>query len=418
MRNQHQQQARYRAGQQCRNRSGISTIWVIVAVPVVMAMFVFVLDIAHIWLARTELKNALDAAALSGAQTWGNGGSTAAARGDTNDAASANTVLGSIVTLDTTTGGCTNGNVSNALNVGEIVLGAISDTGTTVIFDCNSTPSCITGTFSVDIEVNTLPAGGGDTFTTPDAFRVLNYTTTVSSPQLTSIRFLLQSGTMVNEGGGSMADNGFFDFRPGGTSDNNTGADFSGIGTPDISDTFTTFGATGGVTASPIATAGTTPTSLQINFSSFDPNAADSIQFGVDTDRVGPDGGGVEVSVADFGGHFGTGHVGASGTTDIGVTVQVTIAGQTFQGILEADLTTLDTRENRSTVTIAGTFSSGGQGFAVRTRKTIQVRSIGPTFLGLGLGPYNVSAESFAQFVCSNGPPRLVHVDSITCVCP
>lgn len=134
-----------------RNRRGISTIWMILALPAVMTMFVAVMDVGHVWLARNELKSALDAAALSTVKTWGEGGTTAQARLDGNDAMSTNTVLGVSVTLDTTDGGgggaCVNGNPSST---GEIVLGTVTGVATHT-FNCNVTPTCPGGVFGVRI---------------------------------------------------------------------------------------------------------------------------------------------------------------------------------------------------------------------------------------------------------------------------
>lgn len=123
-------------------------MWVIVVLPGIMTMFVAVVDIGHIWLARNELKNALDAAALSGIKTWGEsgGGLTTQARLDANDAMSANTILGTTTTLDTTVGACTNENVAST---GEIVFGSVTDSGATITLDCSVAPSCPADTFGI-----------------------------------------------------------------------------------------------------------------------------------------------------------------------------------------------------------------------------------------------------------------------------
>ncbi len=125
--------------QNARNRRGIATIWIILALPALTTLLVVLMDVSNVWLAKTELKNAMDAASLSGAKTWGEGGSTLQARLAVFNASNTNTVLGSVIPLDIAEGGCANGNVSST---SEIVLGSITDTGTVLQFNCNTTPNC------------------------------------------------------------------------------------------------------------------------------------------------------------------------------------------------------------------------------------------------------------------------------------
>jgi len=60
------------------SRRGSATIWLILALPVLLVLFCFTLNIAQQWLARVELENALEAAALAAVKEWGdaNGGDT------------------------------------------------------------------------------------------------------------------------------------------------------------------------------------------------------------------------------------------------------------------------------------------------------------------------------------------------------
>jgi len=121
------------------SRRGIATIWVVVAIPVITTLMIVVLDVANVWLAKSELKNAMDSGALSGVKTWGEGSSTLAARQAADRAASTNRVLGTSLTLSTVEGGCANNNLSST---GEIVLGSYVDAGTTFAFNCNVVPNC------------------------------------------------------------------------------------------------------------------------------------------------------------------------------------------------------------------------------------------------------------------------------------
>ncbi|MBC8290746.1 MAG: hypothetical protein H8E37_10565 [Planctomycetes bacterium] len=416
-----------------RNRPGISTIWVIVALPAVMTMFVMVVDIGHVWLARSELKNALDASALSTVKTWGEGGTTAQARLDGNDAMSTNTVLGAVVTLNTAEGGCTNGNVAST---GEIVLGSITDSGGVITFDCSGSPSCISGTAELVIAVET--DSSGDTFgdpTEPDgfartSFRVERFEETTGVPVgLTLNSFTIDLTAMTTQpagGGADSPDDGVFDLRVQGGAPGNSDVS-EGIGTPPGPPPVAgLIGVNDQGVASSFAFSGGTPTEPRVLTVSFGgggiTSSAAAARFfvGVDADQVGGDiggdiGGGGGAAAQDFGGEFGLDGGGGSGNdpfTSTGALISANISGQTVTG----NLTRIS--DDRSEISFAVNIVAGGTAFGGRTRKTIQVRSICPSFLGLGLGPYNVTADSFARFTCTNGPPQLVRVSTVTCVCP
>lgn len=393
-------------------RRGIATIWVVVAIPAITTLMVVVLDVANVWLAKSELKNAMDSAALSGVKTWGEGGTTLAARQAADRASSTNRVLGTSLTLNTAEGGCTNNNVSST---GEIVLGAVTDSGSALAFNCNTVPACVVGAISATFEVNTDPiapdVGTADTLTRPYSFRITNFTGPGGSV-LSSVTINLAPMTVQNTSGGPVvADNGFFDFRPQPpTADNQAGSVF-GVGTTLLNNTFTTFSSTGGAAVSSLsATVNSQPTSLQVNLSGFDPG--DTLFFGADTDRVGPDNGNNGQDVADFGGHFGSGYVDSGNRTTVnGALVTFVISGQPFSGTL----TSVD--EDTSTVTVNGNLT-GGSPFAIRTRKTVAVTSLANSLFGFPVGPFQVTAESYARFPCTSGPPQLFRVDMYGCVCP
>ena len=370
------------------NRSGISTIWVIVALPAVMTMFVMVVDVGRVWLARSELKTALDAAALSGIKTWGEGGTTAQARADANDAMSTNTILGTTTTLDTTEGGCTNGNVAST---GEVVLGVATDNAGLFTFDCNQLP-CPTATIVFAIDT-------ADNFSDSSAFRIESFSAPAGSTlnsismDLTTIRVDSDPGAGVT----NVADDGMFDFRTA----------VAGDATRGLASTVQTGASTGGAAISTTTAGGGLQPTLQVNFTGFDPG--DTLFFGVDTDEVGPIAG-----PTDMGGEFGTGFTVGQQSTILGLQVEVDVNGITFTDRLVFQ------NNNRSAQTL--TFAlDNSTGFGIRTRKSIQVNSICNNFLGLNLGPYNVTAESFAMFACpvvTGGPPRLIRVDNFSCTCP
>ncbi|MCL4202094.1 MAG: pilus assembly protein [Pirellulaceae bacterium] len=130
----------------CRqaHRRGLATMWLIMFGPVFLVMLYFVVEIGHLYLAKTELNNALEAAAQAGAQRWSEGGTTAEARANAYGYAQANTVSGDPVELDTdedTTEDTDDPPANPNNNVscdGEIVLGAVNATDD---FDANEAPT-------------------------------------------------------------------------------------------------------------------------------------------------------------------------------------------------------------------------------------------------------------------------------------
>lgn len=397
------------------SRRGIATIWVLASMPVMLTLLVMLVDAGNLWVARAELKNALDAAALSGVKTWGQGSSTLQARLDAHDAFNTNTILGTQYSLLTAEGGCTNGNPSPSATA-EILLGTISDGVSGFTFDCQGTPACVSGTFTLRIAVDTeaiCDGGGNDTFERESAFRIEEFTTSNPALTLNSITFSLPSAA------------GFFDLRnPPPSNDGNSGYNvgdafppptiyyrvappatnatsvfLSGCASP-----FATFGVTSAIynlppTAAPAAGLTdppdvTNPT-FRWSFTGFE--AGDVFAFGVDTD-------------------FADGNVGAGGNTDkggefAGAVVTGSVSGSAFVGVLAA------VNLERSEVTINGTVT-GGDSFGVRTRKTVSVPSVASTFLGLSLNPYQVTSQSYARFACSSGLPQSVHINTYSCACP
>lgn len=57
------------------NRRGISALWFILTLPLCVILFGFVVELGHLWIARVELENALEAAARAAVDTWAQSGS-------------------------------------------------------------------------------------------------------------------------------------------------------------------------------------------------------------------------------------------------------------------------------------------------------------------------------------------------------
>lgn len=121
-------------------RYGIVTLWLLGTIPVILMFFGVLIDISRLWLAKVELKNATEAAALSGVQTWALNGDTQTNRMLSRDeaiaAGEANWVVGQdpnapangtgvTISRNETVGADANDNTSAD---GELVLGTLDVT--------------------------------------------------------------------------------------------------------------------------------------------------------------------------------------------------------------------------------------------------------------------------------------------------
>jgi Flp pilus assembly protein TadG len=137
------QRIRYNASHRTDNRRGIATFWVIATGPVLLALLVLVTDVANVWLARVELKNAVEAGALAGADVWGDGSNDAANRTAAHAAAEslaeANLVLGAAIDVDANDNPANTNNNAALQCAGAVLLGTY--TAATESFDANSGPA-------------------------------------------------------------------------------------------------------------------------------------------------------------------------------------------------------------------------------------------------------------------------------------
>lgn len=128
-----------------RSRRGVATLWLIVSLPVLLLLVCFIVEIGNIWLARVELENALESAALAAVKEWADaaGGDTQQARFVGMEYAAANTVTGTPVTLaHNYISGNTN---QNASCEGDLVFGALTNDVIPWVFNAGIQPSCIPG---------------------------------------------------------------------------------------------------------------------------------------------------------------------------------------------------------------------------------------------------------------------------------
>jgi hypothetical protein len=136
------------------HRRGSATLWMVIWLPCLLTLFCVLIGVANLWLARVELENALEAAALTAVKEWGTAGG-----GDTSDPrdagvayAAANIVRGHPVVIgtnfDSVSGGpnenqeCEPAGATVMPPTGNLVFGAIDDSDPdNVIFDASIAPS-------------------------------------------------------------------------------------------------------------------------------------------------------------------------------------------------------------------------------------------------------------------------------------
>jgi hypothetical protein len=134
-----------------RRRRGVVTLWLILALPVLLLLLIFLIEIGNIWRARVELENALEAAALAAVKEWGDSSGTAnlAARNVGVTYAAANTVTGSPVII-TTNHNPGNSPTFNDSPAGDLIFGAITTDAIPWVFCGNRQPSCGEGRVMID----------------------------------------------------------------------------------------------------------------------------------------------------------------------------------------------------------------------------------------------------------------------------
>jgi len=148
----------------CPRRRGISTLWTILVIPVLVILLAIVVEIVHLWVGRVELENALEAAALAAVKEWGDagGGSTLIPRQIGAEYAAANTIFGVPVPIDLNYNPAS-GNVNeNASCTGNLLFGAITNESRPWIFDAGVQPSCGPGKVLFDATSQGNVQGGND----------------------------------------------------------------------------------------------------------------------------------------------------------------------------------------------------------------------------------------------------------------
>ena len=414
-----------------RQRRGIATLWTILFVPVLTIFLIMVVEISFLWLARVELENALEAAALAAVTEWGRagGGSTYIPRQIGVEYAWSNGINGDPVAIETNFANPPNSSVNeNQSCDGDLVFGAILENPITggLIFNADIPPGCGPGTVLVDASEQ------GD-LADDNAWGIAFRRTPRTPPALQIQRVIID----LQAGGGD----GLFDFTqqlpvlsddsPRAVVDGaqNSQPDISGFSDPAAQIAFT-------------PSTGTSPT-LTIDFGP-DPSGGDLGFEPCDRFRFGARTSGVSKG---SGGDDGDG----IGRDDVQVTIFFTLGGfplppvtATFfdneetsndceKGVAPTepecgsmivhpakipDLPCPPSSAPKNNGQSYATIQGGGNAFGVIGQKTLAMEGLICQFCGIPIGPYSVSAKTIAMYDCLERRPRLVRVEEIICTPP
>lgn len=189
---------RHRASQ--LPRTGSATLWMLIWLPCLLALFVALVGVANLWLARVELENAMEAAALAAVKHWGEagGGDTLLPRRVGVAYAQANAVRGTAVVIGDNyqAGSGPNQNKDCVLGMtppqANLIFGAIDDSNPGhIVFNAGVAPSCALGTVLID-----ATASGSGNLAQDHAWGISFYNTPTTPPtlQITRIEIDLRAG--------------------------------------------------------------------------------------------------------------------------------------------------------------------------------------------------------------------------------
>lgn len=417
-----------------RGRRGFSTLWLILTLPIFLTLFAFVFEMGHLWVARVELENGLESAALAAVQKWAESGGTdtyiprqvGAAYAANNTVRSYPLVLG--LNYDPAAGPANpNQNLACTATVfrpggavlpeGNLIFGAIltDDPNCPLTFNAGIRPGCSAGSVLIDAS-----AQGPGNLAQDNGWGIAFRPDPNAPPGLT-----IQSVTIdLQASGGS----GVFDFTSAGPilSDDSPASilpcqtDVFGFTDPANQVQF-------------VPTAGTSPT-LTINFFP-DPNSGDlgfepgdRIRFGArtagvsngsgqdDGDGIGRDGVRVTVVFAINGTPLppvtGVFFDNTETSNDCSPTCPVHPSGIPD---LPCPPASSPNNNGQSYVEIGG---GVGTEYAVRAQAVMEVPSPICRVFGLNMPAYRITAFTIAAYSCAEGRPRLVRVDRYICPGP
>jgi Putative Flp pilus-assembly TadE/G-like len=176
-------------------RRGSATLWMLMWLPCLLVLFCAMVGVANLWLARVELENAMEAAALAAVKEWGDagGGNTLNPRQVGVEYAFANFVRQQPIVINT------NYNAGNAPNQndlcdvgmtppqGNLIFGSVDDTdANNIIFNAGVAPTCSLGTVLFD-----ATAEGNGNLAQDNAWGISFYNTPTTPPALRITRVVI-----------------------------------------------------------------------------------------------------------------------------------------------------------------------------------------------------------------------------------
>jgi hypothetical protein len=160
----------------------------VIWLPCLLALFVTLVGVSNLWLARVELENAVESAALAAVKQWGDagGGDTLVPRQTGVEYAQANGVRGNPLAIGTNYDAAALPNQNAECDVAmtpptaNLIFGAIDDDDPdNVIFNAGIAPSCVLGTVLFDVSAerdleadNAWGISFYNTASTPPALRI------------------------------------------------------------------------------------------------------------------------------------------------------------------------------------------------------------------------------------------------------
>ncbi len=409
-------------------------MWVILFLPVLLALLFITVEIGNLWLARVELENSLEAAALAAVKEWGdaNGGDTLIPRRVGVQYAAANTIGGNAPVAIGLNYDASNQPNENADCSGNLIFGAITTPSRPYTFNAGVTPACGAETVLFD-------ATGQGNVKADNAWGIALHKTPETPPDLRIVRIVID----LRGGGGD----GYFDFEAGKgkhqpaspprLSDNvepHKVHDHSGNDQPDIY----------GFVDDPSEQIIFTPTdtnspTLTIDFLEHEDDdgfaPGDRFRFGARVRDVSKGSGG------DDGDGIGRDHVTATVYFTLGGSPLPPVSGTFFDNehvgyidpamidplsgsliVHPTEIPDLPAPEAHAPKNNGQSFvlmqGSGPYPFAVRAQAIARIDSPLSNFCGMVFGQFTVQAKTTAMYDCTERRPRLVRIDTFICPGP
>lgn len=403
--------ARFRRGVGSRRR-GITTLYLILLFPALFILLCLIIEIGNLWLARLELEDGLESAALAAVKEWAEsgGGGTLVPREQGQEFARANSMRDEEISILLNRDP---GNINeNALLVGpdaNLVFGAITSLEPQVVFNANVIPSCgprvlVDATGKGNLTDNNNSLGISFLETTSPGVRIdqVIFDLTLTSPSLT-----FQSGTFTLSD--NVAPHKIQDNCPQGKQ---TQPDNVGIGPGDFN---VALSSGNQLLTLDFTLGGTVVSTFEL---------LDQMRFGVSvlqgTSSVDGD------ELAQFGGRVTIVFSNGAQITEpffdnqerSNECLKCAIAdprGLIIHPTLIPDLpcpeTSASPQGGGNGQSYAGANGGAGDDYAVRAQATLEVPSVCDQLFGCRLGPFTVSADTVAMYDCMKRCPLILRVD-------